>query len=502
MSYRIAQSLICFYFLLVTPANAELLVIEDAEGQQGFTVFRMTVSPASEPVPALKHRLTLRPHELNPGNAAIHYVRVHAENILASDWRGVREKFGEVVYDWCDIEDVSLTELPLDDVREASSILDTLVEHFIEPGTRCRDSDWGLELEDLRGLDSFSYLLPDFQSMRTLARILALRTRLRIAEHHYDDALDHLRMNYRLAHDVGQEKLLVCNLIGMAIEGMANKTSLDLMAAPNSPNLYWALAELPEPLIDTYEAIRLEMTLGLRIFPVLLEVETAEFSQEKWSRLMVEGLSVFQQLGELEKFPTLSTGSTDARNMKNRLASTALSMAAYPAAKERLRRGGVTPDRLEKMPVGQVLLIDVAREYQEVADSLEKWWYLPYPLARERMNSSYRASNATEGDLNYGKKLASVLLPAIQAVKTAQLRMQWQKNALMTIEALRMHAAETGRFPASLDDVQVVPVPRNPITQQPYVYQLDGEMAVLELPFSDGMPGVAWRFEMRMAAEK
>ena len=39
-------------------ARAELEVIEDAEGQQGLTVHRMTVTPAAEPMPALKHRFT------------------------------------------------------------------------------------------------------------------------------------------------------------------------------------------------------------------------------------------------------------------------------------------------------------------------------------------------------------------------------------------------------------------------------------------------------------
>jgi len=61
------------------------------------------------------------------------------------------------------------------------------------------------------------------------------------------------------------------------------------------------------------------------------------------------------------------------------------------------------------------------------------------------------------------------------------------------------YAAETGRFPESLDQIQVVPVPKNPITTHPYLYRLEGKMAILELPFSDGMPGVASRYEIQLA---
>ena len=71
-------------------------------------------------------------------------------------------------------------------------------------------------------------------------------------------------------------------------------------------------------------------------------------------------------------------------------------------------------------------------------------------------------------------------------------------GALRVVEAVRMHAAEAGRLPASLDDIVIVPVPVNPITTLPYLYRLDGKMAVLDLPFSDGMPGVAWRFEIQL----
>ena len=42
-------------------------------------------------------------------------------------------------------------------------------------------------------------------------------------------------------------------------------------------------------------------------------------------------------------------------------------------------------------------------------------------------------------------------------------------------------------------------MPKNPVTNDDYVYRLDGDTAVLELPASDSFPGVAYRYEIKLA---
>ena len=60
----------------------------------------------------------------------------------------------------------------------------------------------------------------------------------------------------------------------------------------------------------------------------------------------------------------------------------ALSLVAYPAAKERLVESGVTREEVERLPVGQVIAIDAKREYRRIADDLEKRFYVPYAAAK------------------------------------------------------------------------------------------------------------------------
>jgi hypothetical protein len=155
--------------------------------------------------------------------------------------------------------------------------------------------------------------------------------------------------------------------------------------------------------------------------------------------------------------------------------------------------------RVDQMAVGQVLMLDASREYRRIADEIEKWWYIDFPQARFRMDqeSALFASSYLEG--GFGEMIAALLLPAIHAARNAEMRSEWQMQALRVIEAIRMHAAETGALPQSLGEITVVPPPLNPITLEPYQYRLDGQTAVLELPFSDGMSGLAWRFEITLA---
>ncbi len=477
---------------------ADVTVVEEEPDEGRLTVYKMTVTPAAEPVPALKHQLQLRPHELKPGNAATFYLRAYAANSLGGRWRGVRKEYGEDVDNWYG-DSIPLRELPLDKVRKAASAFDGIVSDFIAPASYRQDCSWGFNLTELRGSEVFAFPLPSIQGSRSISRMLALRTRLAVAEGRYDDAMDHMRMNYRLARDVGQEQLLVCGLVGIAVAGTTNQTVIDLIAAPDSPNLYWALSELPHPMVDMRETVRLEMSFGPRIFPVLLDVETAEHSPKEWARLIADGLKEYESLTTGALFKGISFAEQETlRGM----AGAGLTMLIYPSAKQRLAQSGMDADRIEEMPVGQVVLIDAAREYQRIADEFEKWWYAPFPVGKKGMRKAYDqmdGSQLRKIQGGYGFILADLILSAIEAARSAQMRLEWQMAALRVVEAVRMHAAETGRLPATLDEIEIVPVPLNPITTKPYLYRLDGKTAVLDLPFSDGMPGVAWRFEIRLA---
>ena len=474
--------------------RSELALVENADNQSGLSVFKMTVTPAAAPTPTFKYRLTPSEAELRPGNAAMYYTRAFAEGGVGGAWKAIEKEYGfDEVHGgsqsqgWYSI-DRPLSDLPLDKVRAASARFDVYIKQCVERGSLRQHSDWGRNLEELHGLEIIELLLPEIQESRSLSRAIMLQARVAVADGDYDRAIELLKMNYQMGRNVASDPILVSGLVGIAECGMGNHELIELIASKDSPNLYWAIAAMPRPLIDVLPAVRYELGWGQKIFPVFGEAETAEHTPEEWGRLLSESLIDAQKaIGQ-----GISLNPLEAR-----LGMTGLAVFVYPDAKKRLVASGMDSSRVEQMPVGQVLAIDAAREYRRIGDEFEKWWYLPFPKMKTTANPDdlFKGNKLTGG---LGRVMAGLLMPALQNVRNAQVRLDWQLNALQVVEAIRLHAAETGKLPGSLDEIKSVHVPLNPATDQPYQYRLDGDTAVLELPFSDGFPNAAWRFEIKI----
>ena len=470
-------------------ANAQVKVTEPDQSDEDVQVIEMTVSAASQPSPIFQHRLTWQPHETTSGNAATIYLASLADFPLLKNWRYLEKQFGDDVQSW-GYRATPAEQIPIDKLKIASAKFDSFIRDYIARATRRRTCDWGLNLENMTGPAIVDTSLSWMQDTRSISRALALQTRLAIIESRFDDAVDLMRMNYRLAENVGFETVLVGSLIAMAEAGITNGSMTHFIAAPDSPNMYWALTELPRPLVDLRGAMRLEVTNGLRIVPELLSPDTEEHSIEEWSRIARE-IPV--------KTMEYSYQPNESDKLGLQFIPLGLGVLSYGPAKQRLIKSGMDPAKVEAMAVGQVLLIDAKREYIRVADLMEKEIYLPYPGSDERSDKIENLLYANQSNIagGFGQIFAGLLLPATQQVRRAQFRTERDIDALRVIEALRMHAAETGKFPTKLSDVSVVPVPDNPATDKPFEYRLDGETAVIELPRSDG-PTYSKRFRISL----
>ena len=287
-SQRVLQFAICIsqfaiLSVLSAPLAAQVTVIEDGENR--ITTYRMTVSPAPEPEPAFKYRLLKHEDERKAGNAAPFYYRAMLNKDRAR--KAIQEEHGDTYYDWMHIEDFPLAELPLDTIRKLPDIFG--IDDLREATSRSH-CDWGWDLRSQRGPELFQFILTEVQEFRGISRMLALKTRLAIAENRYDDAIEFTQMNYQVGRDAATEPYLVCSLVGIAVCGISNLYTLELMAAPDSPNLYWALAALPRPFVDVRPSIELEMDL-LEPEEVLLirasivdEIPLDPALERKWDR--------------------------------------------------------------------------------------------------------------------------------------------------------------------------------------------------------------------------
>jgi hypothetical protein len=480
---------------LASTVRADLQVVEQKTDGSQLTIFKMTVTPAAEPIPPFKYRLLPGPLEIRPGNAALHYERAFAENGVAGVWKALEKKYGSDVQGignepaWYSPEK-PLKELDAAKLRDAASHFDTIVDQFVARGVIRNQCDWGRNIEELQGLDIISMLLPEIQETRSLSRALMLRTRAALTEGDFDRAIAQLRMNYQLAQHVASDPILICGLVGLAEAGLGNHEMVELIATKDSPNMYWALAELPRSFINMRPATRFELSWGLKIFPAMLDPESQEHSPEEWAALLAKSAVDMQ---------AVAGGAPKLDQFAMQMATTGLALVTYSDAKQRLIAGGMDHDRVEKMPVGQVIAVDASREYRRVAQELEKSLYLPFHLGQERYAKSEKLLlGGNKFQRGYGGVVASLLLPALSGVYQSQVRVDREVNALQVVEAIRLRAAETGELPARLDEIKSVYLPDNPATGKPFQYRLDGDTAVLDLPQSDGIRAQAWRYEIKL----
>lgn len=412
---------------------------------------RLTVTPAAAPPYALQYALLPPLFDQEPGNAVLLYYL--ARDAVPSGEDDAR------VNAWLALPP---DQLPRDAVRE---FLGAMSLRNVELGARRRDADWGLPIEE-----GVNMLLPRLSEFRGIGKLLALKARLEIVEGRYDDAIRTLQTGFAFARHVGQGPTIIQKLVGIAIAALMQQEVALWIDQPGSPNLYWALARLPDPMVDMAEALEWERSWLFLQFPPLRGLRTANLTPEQWQQAVNELLSM---LGDEQEDASALAAVTAVR--------------LYPRAKEYLRAMGMTEEQIEAMPVQQAIAIHSLDVYRRLSDDTYKWFALPYWQAHQGLRQAQQAieeaARSGEGDPFIR------LLPSFGRAYLQTARLDRRLAALRTIEALRMHAAaHDGALPGTLAEIHVVPVPIDPVTGQAFGYELRGRTAVLTGPAPEGNP--------------
>lgn len=111
-----------------------------------------------------------------------------------------------------------------------------------------------------------------------------------------------------------------------------------------------------------------------------------------------------------------------------------------------------------------------------------KWMFLPYSEAKKGLQHADETIRDAKVRGREIVPLAAMLLPAVSSVKNAEVRGQRELALLRVLEALRLYAARHGRLPDSLKDITEVPIPPDPLRNEPFTYQAHDRLsAVLEV---------------------
>jgi hypothetical protein len=442
-------------------------------GEKWFEDRVVTVSPAPAPVPALRYRLYPSFMERKEGNAVPIYLRFAHER---GDAR--KKELREKPQEW---NKLPLDNLPLPEVRK---FLDGYKYNLkqLELGARRRTADWSYTLD---AGDPIGLLLPDVQEMRMHAPLLVLKARVEIAEKRYADAVRTLETGFSFSQQMNEGPFLINSLVGIAVGYQFSDCLRELMERPDAPNLYWALAVVPRPLIDLRKQNEVEQKMLEMEFPILADLDRQR-TPEQWEDDLQRLGSKLKIIGGLAGEPGGKGPKLEAPKLVPANDSPEL-----PAAKKYLTEvAGLPAERVRAMPAAQVLFLYLLDSYNELRDEIFKAAYLPFPQSRAvSLEAEKRLKAAPAGT---GTTLARLLLPAIPKVQLSQARIERKLAALRAIEALRMHAAaHGGELPDKLDDVKIVPVPNDPGTGQPFEYHRDGATATLTSRIPDQAPSVS-----------
>ncbi|UCD28328.1 MAG: hypothetical protein JSV03_14780 [Planctomycetota bacterium] len=426
----------------------------------------LSLQPAKEPVPALKYLLFPDPIDQTPGNAEPLFS-------IAGDMMNQGEearKTFDKIHDWLEMP---VEELPRE---EAQKLLKTYKNalRYAKLASRRECCQWDFSIRT----EGINALLSPLAPQRNIARLLALQIRLDISEGRFVEALEKLQTGYAMARHVGGDgPTLIQNLVGVAIADLMSKQLEYWIDTPGSPNLYWALADIPSPLIDAREGLRFERLVPYCDCPQLWDMKKRVMTEEEVDNI----INVLMKYNVLS--PKEGKSEEGGPSWVDKLfADEKQVKKAFGKSKQYLSSQGFASKFIEAMPVKQVVLIYSFDRYLYWRDEMFKWFGLPYYQACKRLEYVEEQLGKARASESWPESIPIIdLLPSITRARFYTVRMSRGIAALRCLEAIRIYAsANDGKLPGSLDIITQVPIPIDPVTGKPFIYRVEGATAFLE----------------------
>ncbi|UCC98585.1 MAG: hypothetical protein JSW66_01570 [Phycisphaerales bacterium] len=225
---RTVVSLVVLW-LVLAPADARRFV----DGP-----VRLTVYPAIAPEPGDKIVLLAKTDEQSDADAAPLYERA-----VQSMPRGIKQ---DQMREWLKLPP---EELPQQQAEEmVQKYLESL--KLVFQATKCKQCNW----PEWKPGDQ----LPSFNEYRELAFVIQLWARLEISRGGYDGALLAMQAGFAMGRHLGEGPTILQTLVGATVGGLMCREIEQFVQSQDAPNLYGALKDMPEPLINVERAIENE----------------------------------------------------------------------------------------------------------------------------------------------------------------------------------------------------------------------------------------------------
>jgi hypothetical protein len=226
-SNRITKQIVTFLIIF-------LFVISNTYAARALPPVEMTLHPSKKTDSAQKYQLLPKAEELIDADAVPLYIKA-VESLP-------EELNTEQINQWRKTEP---DKLPQKQVQATLEKFKPSLE-LLKQAAKCKRCDWTHDA------------LQNLTQYRIIAFLLSLQIHSEIAQGRYDSAIDTMRTGFALAKNLSREPMLISGLLAVAISGVMARQIEQFVQRPDAPNLYSALAALPQPFIDLSEQLEIE----------------------------------------------------------------------------------------------------------------------------------------------------------------------------------------------------------------------------------------------------
>lgn len=365
---------------------------------------------------------------------------------------------------WPKLSEVA--DLPHDDPRVAEIPFDSFQRQLYR-AAMMKHADWEYPIDS----EPFAtILLPDVQGLRNLAgRGMHIWIGQQITKGNLHGAREGILTQFACSRHIAQTPFLVTHLVANSISQMGLDRVELLIQQPEAPNLYWALAGLPESIGPVKDAIEFESRALMKSLPSFSDGVPAT-GDGKWKSAADEFVT-FMNLSNPKRLT-----SSEADELKRKLVQESTAVLT-----DKL---GFQDATIAKMSSEEKVMRWVMLTAHEFSTRTENAFSLPAPDAIKML---------AEIDSEVQSLEQKLVVPASPFIKnTARLYMSFhgfgrRVKFLQTVEAVRDYMAQnSGKLPQSLGDCSL-PIPNDPFTQKPFEYQMGNGTATLKMAEVEGV---------------
>jgi len=259
-----------------------------ATAQVGARTVELTLYPAKATEPAQKYQLLPKAEELTDADAVPLYQK--AIQSLPQDFQP--KQFS----DW---RSLPPDQLPVKEVESALKKLEPLLG-LLTQATRSKQCNWPF----VKPGQVSQQFMDGLSKYRQFAFILDVQGKLQIEQGQYHQSRETLKASLSMAKHLGDAPTLVQGLVGIAIAALNLSRTEQWIQSDNAPNLYWALEDLPQPLVDMTKAIKIEID-NLKNYNILLRRQFEKQLKPAHDRVLKQMNHVDRKIAALQSIEAL-----------------------------------------------------------------------------------------------------------------------------------------------------------------------------------------------------